>query len=142
MAARHNWDINTFNFNRAYLKRELEDGEEIYMKQPPGYEDDTTTVKRLLKSLYGLKQAGQRWYDTLCKALADLGFWVTHADLGLFLFHSDNITLILAVQVDDCILTRNSPQSMVDFKSKINQGYAITDLGPIHWILGIKVICD
>jgi len=57
MAAWHNWEIDTFNFNGAYLNGELEDSEEIYMHQPPGYETESG-VKRLHKSLYGLKQAG------------------------------------------------------------------------------------
>jgi len=37
MAAQHNWEIDTFDFNSAYLNGELGDGEEIYMHQPPGY---------------------------------------------------------------------------------------------------------
>ena len=142
MATRHDWNINTFDFNGAYLNGELEEGEEIYMKQPPGYEDETTTVKRLHKSLYGLKQAGRRWYETLCKALEDLGFRITHADPGLFLYNSGDNMLILAVHVDDCILTGNSPQLMNNFKHLIHEHYTITDLGPIHWILGIKVTHD
>ena len=35
------------------------------------------------KSLYGLKQAGRKWYDTLCHTLADLGFEVNDADPGV-----------------------------------------------------------
>ena len=46
------------------------------MEQPEGYEEQDRQwyVCRLLKSLYGLKQAGRKWYDALCKALADIGF--------------------------------------------------------------------
>ncbi len=75
----------------------------------------------------------------MCKALEDLGFWITHADPGLFLYNSGDDMLILAVHVDDCILTGNSPQLMDNFKHQIHECYTITDLGPIHWILGIKV---
>ncbi len=57
MAAQHNWEVDTFNFNGAYLNGELEDSEEIYMHQPPGYET-TFGIKQHHKSLYGLKQAG------------------------------------------------------------------------------------
>lgn len=66
MAARNDWDADTFDFNGAYLNGELDDNEEIYMQAPPGYDSEGEQVKRLLKSLYGLKQAGRKWYDTLC----------------------------------------------------------------------------
>jgi len=59
------WDIICFNFNVAYLNGELEELEEIYMEQAPGYaEGGVGFIKRLKKVLYGLKQVGHRWYDT------------------------------------------------------------------------------
>ncbi|KAE9041874.1 hypothetical protein PR002_g4218 [Phytophthora rubi] len=38
---------------------------DIYMEQPEGYHDGTDRVCRLLKGLYGLKQASRIWNDTL-----------------------------------------------------------------------------
>ena len=58
LAAREDWDIDCFDFNRAYLNGKLGEDEDIYMKNPPGYDEDDDTVKHLKKSLYGLKQAG------------------------------------------------------------------------------------
>jgi hypothetical protein len=59
LAACYDWEIESFDFNGAYLNGELGEDEEIYMQGPPGYEgQDQDTVKRLRKSLYGLKQAG------------------------------------------------------------------------------------
>jgi hypothetical protein len=55
IAARLDWEIESFDFNGAYLNGELDDNEEIYMQSPPGYQDEAGTVKRLRKSLYGLK---------------------------------------------------------------------------------------
>ncbi len=67
MAARLDWDIESFDFNGAYLNAMLDNDEELYMHKPPGYETQGEhTVKRLHKLLYGLKQAGRKWYDTLC----------------------------------------------------------------------------
>src|SRR5882762_8318029 len=111
------------------------------MHQPPGYET-TSGVKRLHKSLYGLKQARQCWYDTLSCTLADLGFQKIHADLGVFYTRSEETLLILAVHVDDCIITGNSPAGIKGFKKQVHERYAITDIGLIHWILGIKVTRD
>jgi transposase InsO family protein len=143
MAARFDWDIESFDFNGAYLNGTLDDDEELYMHEPPGYESQgEPKVKRLHKSLYGLKQAGRKWYDTLTRALTDLGFCASSADPGVFLAKPEGQLLILAIHVDDCILTGSSPELIAQYKSKLNDCYALTDLGPIHWLLGIKITRD
>ena len=58
IATCNDWDADTFNFNGVYLNGELDDNEEIYMKLPSRYISEGEQVKCLLKSLYGLKQAG------------------------------------------------------------------------------------
>ena len=109
------------------------------MSPPPGYDSDAGFVKRLQKSLYGLKQAGQKWYDALSRALANLGFSISQADPGVFFTCIGKDILILAVHVDDCIFTGSSAGLVVQYKTKINACYALTDLGPVHWLLGIKI---
>jgi hypothetical protein len=46
--------------------------EEVYMKQPPGYENvsDPELVCRLDKAIYGLKQATRAWYSRLSTYLS------------------------------------------------------------------------
>ena len=112
------------------------------MESPPGYKDDPNSVKRLRKLLYGLKQAGRKWYDTLVHTLTNLGFFITHANPGVFYMCVGKNTLILAVHVDDCILTGTSSRLIMHYKRKLNACHALTDLGPVHWLLGIKVTCD
>jgi hypothetical protein len=99
-------------------------------------------VKRLKKSLYGLKQAGRKWYDTLVRALTSLNFHITHTDPGVFYARIGEDILILAVHVDDCILTGSSSELITLYKQKLNDCYALTDLGPVHWLLGIKITRD
>jgi hypothetical protein len=143
MAARYDWDVESFDFNGAYLNGTLSDDEEIYMKEPPGYETQgERSVKRLQKSLYGLKQAGRKWYEALSRSLADLGFHTTSADPGIFFAKIGDHILILAIHVDDCVLTGSSPSLITEYKSKFNACYTLTDLGPIHWFLGIKITRD
>ena len=139
IAARNDWEIESFDFDGAYLNSELNADEVIYMQTPPGVSPGETSVKRLKKSLYGLKQAGRRWYDTLTRALAGLGFRTSQADPGVFYARVDNHILILPVHVDDCMLTGSSAKLIAEYKNKLNQCYALTDLGPVHWLLGIKI---
>jgi hypothetical protein len=142
LAARQDWEIEAFDFNSAYLNGELGADEEIYMQEPPGYEMGGGLVKRLRKALYGLKQAGRKWYNALSGALAKLGFRISSADPGVFTARVGTDILILAAHVDDCILTGSSADLINQYKRKLNEHYALTDLGPVHWLLGIKVTRD
>jgi len=84
LAAHFGWDLEAFDFNSAYLNGELDENEEIYMQEPPGYESLGEFVKLLLKAIYGLKQAAVKWYRVLRQTLTDLGFRVSVADPGVF----------------------------------------------------------
>jgi hypothetical protein len=56
LAINMNWEIRQMDVKGAYLNGTLK--EEIYMKQPDGFDDGTGKVCLLVKTLYGLKQAG------------------------------------------------------------------------------------
>ena len=57
-AALLDWEIEAMDVKLAYLHRVLD--EEIYMEQPEGFIAirEENKVCRLVRSLYGLKQAG------------------------------------------------------------------------------------
>jgi hypothetical protein len=46
---------------------------------------------------------------------------------------------MLVVHVDDCGMTGNSPKLIALYKRKLNDRHALTELGPVNWLLGIKV---
>ena len=74
-AAHQDWEINHVDVKSAYLNASLK--EVIYMKPlrgvlKPGEEGK---VLRLLKGLYGLKQAGRGWYLEMLRVfLKEMGF--------------------------------------------------------------------
>jgi hypothetical protein len=57
------WEADQIDITGAYLHSDLE--EDLYMEQPPGYSDDKTQVCKLQKTIYGLKQSGRQWHQTL-----------------------------------------------------------------------------
>jgi Reverse transcriptase (RNA-dependent DNA polymerase) len=50
--------------------------------------------------------------------------------------------LMLAIHVDNCTFMGPSRRLPDAYKEKINAKYSITNLGPLHWLLGIKVEWD
>jgi hypothetical protein len=47
--------------------------------------------------------------------------------------------IILVIHVNDCIITGSSAKLIADYKAKFNARYALTNLGPVSWLLGLKV---
>jgi hypothetical protein len=62
IAAQNDWEVNVFDFHGTYLNGELDEGEDVYMEQPPDHKmaDHKAFVLKLNKVLYGLKQGGQK----------------------------------------------------------------------------------
>jgi hypothetical protein len=144
IAARNGWALDNFDFDQAFLNSKLGEDEVIYLEQPPGYEkkDQNEWVHRLLKSLYGLKQGSKNWYDALHKALVELGFTRSEANHGVFFKRVGKDIVILAIHVDDGMVTGNNVALIKRFKEEMNKKYKITDLGPVYSLLGIKVTRD
>ena len=83
-AAHSDFKVYQMDVKSAFLNGELE--EEVYVEQPPGFEDPNLVdfVYLLFKALYGLKQAPRTWYDTLSVFLLENGFTRGVIDKTLF----------------------------------------------------------
>lgn len=78
VAAKRRMLVHHFDAKTAFLNGKLK--ETIYMKQPPGFDDENTKVCLLKKNIYGLKQAARSWNTTLHKVLMDAGFQQSYND--------------------------------------------------------------
>jgi hypothetical protein len=138
-------ELHQIDIKGAYLNGELTSREKIYMKQPPGYHDPEAPklVCRLLKTLYGLKQAGRRWWQKLCEILmVHLKFSRCDVDMGVFYKQDNDALIVIVVHVDDCTFAANSIGLIMDTKARIAEHVEITDLGELHWLLGLEIRRD
>nr|CAN82610.1 hypothetical protein VITISV_021745 [Vitis vinifera] len=71
-------------------------------------------------------------------ALLDYGFQSSRADTSLFIFHTASDILILLVYVDDILVTGSSPTLVSHFISYLSAKFALRDLGPLSYFLGIQ----
>lgn len=136
-AARH-WHLHQLDVNNAFLYGDLD--EEVYMTLPPGYgRKGETRVCRLLKSLYGLKQASRNWYSKLSFVLLSAGYSQSHADHSLFTrTYGSSFTAVL-VYVDDILIAGNDLTAITDLKFFLADNFKLKDLGTLKYFLGLEV---
>lgn len=143
LAARLDLELHQIDIKGAYLNGELTKDEVIYMCQPPGFESKEcpNQVCRLRKTLYGLKQSGRRWYQKLVEILVDkLGLTQCDVDQAVFFSRSASGELVIVVvHIDDCTIGASTIHLITALKDKICTYVEITDLGDLHWLLGIEV---
>jgi hypothetical protein len=100
--------------------------EEVYVEQPPGFEDDRypNHVYKLSKALYGLKQAPRAWYECLRDFLIANAFKVGKADPTLFTKTCDGDLFVCQIYVDDIIFgSTNQKLSHPVLEGKPNANY-------------------
>ena len=93
---------------------------------------------KLLKSLYGLKQASRQWNIKLSFALVEFGFTKSHLDYYLFTKKAENNMVIVLVYVDDLLITETNIQLIQDTKFMLHSRFKIKDLGELRFFLGIE----
>lgn len=137
-----NWEIAQIDFKSAFLQATLE--EEIYMRQPKGYDDGSGQVCRLHKSLYGLKQASRAWNKKLHTGLVTLHFRQTNSDHAVYVRQSSDGHVILAIHVihvDNPLVIAITPDMIQCVRQELGLSFEITDEDPT-WFLGCHIIRD
>ncbi|CAJ2644692.1 unnamed protein product [Trifolium pratense] len=137
LASVHNWFLHQLDVNNAFLHGDLQ--EDVYMLPPPGVTNDPNKVCKLVKSLYGLKQASRQWYAKLTSLLLSHGYKQAHSDHSLFTKHDASHFTLLLVYVDDVILAGNHMAEFSYVKNLLHNAFKIKDLGQLKYFLGLEV---
>jgi len=96
-------------------------------------------VCKLHKSLNGLKQAPWAWNACFTQFLPSLGFATTYSDSSLFVKHVGSQIVVLLLYVDDIILTGSASAAILQVIQALSTEFDITDLGSLHFFLGIQI---
>jgi histone deacetylase 1/2 len=137
IAVSRGWHLRQLDVKNAFLHGVLE--EEVYMRQPPGYEGRPGLVCKLDKALYGLKQAPRAWYYRLSSKLQSLGFSASKADTSLFFYNKGGVSIFMLIYVDDIVVASSSEKAVAALLHDLGLDFALKDLGGLHYFLGIEV---
>ena len=141
ITANRDMELKQIDFDTAYLNATL--SHDVYMQMPEGSNYPKGTVLKLVKSLYGLKQAGHDWHEIARDLLLNLNYEQLECDKCVFLkYTSDDRFIILTLYVDDTIAAYDKKDESVWLSDKetIGATYKIKDIGDCEWILNMKVV--
>ncbi|GKD54462.1 zinc finger, CCHC-type containing protein [Tanacetum coccineum] len=89
----------------AFLNSELD--EEVYMNQPQGFimPENKNKVCKLIKSLYGVKQAPKKWHQKFNKVVLSNDYLLNQADKCVYSkFDEYDKWVIICLYVDDMLI--------------------------------------
>ncbi|GJW77157.1 zinc finger, CCHC-type containing protein [Tanacetum coccineum] len=139
IAANNKWEVHHLDVKSAFLHGDLK--EEVYVTQPEGFikRQDNGKVYRLIKALYGLRQAPRAWNIKLDNTLKSLDFKKCALEQAIYTKKSKDSILLIGVYVDDLIITGTPKKEIDKFKAQMEEKFEMSDLGLLAYYLGIEV---
>src|SRR5258708_15421221 len=114
------------------------------MEQPPGFEHPGREdwVWKLMKSIYGMKQASRIWNIMFHETVCSWGFEHMKNEWCVYCHVSDTGCTIFALHVDDIITASSSVAETNRFKVDLLSKWEISDLSPAKFTLRISISRD
>ncbi|GKC23450.1 ribonuclease H-like domain, reverse transcriptase, RNA-dependent DNA polymerase [Tanacetum coccineum] len=139
IAANNKWQVHHLDVKSAFLHGDLQ--EEVYVTQPEGFikRKDNGKVYRLIKALYGLRQAPRAWNIKLDNTLKSLDFKKCALEQAIYTRTERESILLVGVYVDDLIITGTPKREIDKFKDQMKEIFEMSDLGLLAYYLGIEV---
>ncbi|KAK9158341.1 hypothetical protein Scep_004915 [Stephania cephalantha] len=107
IATINNLEIHQMDVKTTFLNGELE--EEICMQQSKGFvaPGQEQKVCRLVKSLYGLKQASKQWHIKFDNVMISNGFKINECDKCVYAKDTSKGFVIVCLYMDDMLIISN-----------------------------------
>ena len=132
-------EVHHMDVKSAFLNGDLQ--EEVYVEQPVGFivAGKEHQVLKLKKALYGLHQAPHAWNAKLDDTLLSLGFQRSPSEHAIYVRQRGDDQLTIGVYVDDLVITGSNTDDIKEFKKEMAAAFKMSDLGLLHYYLGIEV---
>ena len=132
--------VDQLDVKTAFLNAEVK--EEVFVEVPEGLNAPPGTVMKLVKALYGIKQAPRAWNQCIDRYLKSMGFRACRKDTCIYVKKTvKGNVMVIGLFVDDilCSYEEIDRFEWQKYKSYLMKEYEMTDLGPVHHILGMRV---
>lgn len=133
----HSWFVHQLDVNNVFLHGDLQ--EDVYMTLPPGITSSKPNLFcKLIKSLYGFKQASHKWHEKLILLLTKK-YKQASSYHSLFTKQTGNTFNLLLVYVDDIVIAGNSMAKFDHISPVFQQAFQIKNLCQLKYYLGLEV---
>ncbi|CAI7921893.1 unnamed protein product [Closterium sp. NIES-53] len=133
--------VMQLDIKNAYLQSKFD--QVLYMKQPAYFNDGTSRVCKLVKSLYGLKQIPLLWYSALDGVLIGGGWSKSQVDEALyFKSGADGVGCWLLVYIDDLLASSSSLEMLKDLCELLQNAFELRGITPLQKYLGLEIVRD
>ena len=138
----HSWTMHMQDIVTAYLYGDMD--AEVYMQVPSGMDNEgkSKTMSRpgmrILKSLYGLKQAGRCWFLKLKNHLERIGFISSESCPCVFIKRENDTSVIILVYVDDLNIIGTS-KNVKETCENLRKKFKCRDMGETSFCIGQQI---
>ena len=144
IAASLEWDAQQVDIKTAFLYGLLPEDEIQYMEQPRDFEEEGKEdwVWMIQRGLYGMKQSGRIWNQTMNEQMLSWGFTRLSCESCIYYRTTKSGTIISAVHVDDFLSIASNKEENERFKDQMQSVWTISDLGAVRFVVGIAITWD
>ena len=143
LSIRFGLTITQYDISTAFLNADVDT--EIFMKFPPRYPpDNDNEVFKLLKALYGLRQASRLWKEMLVGIFNDAGLKMCQSESGVVYSTKEDKSLpiserlcLVCIHVDDYGILTGNEQRRKEIESVMDRIFKVQKMGELKLYLGI-----
>jgi len=142
VAAANGWEVHRVDVKTTFVNAKMD--KEMYIKLPEGVESgELADVRRLNLALYGTKQAGRLWGNTLNEELEQMEATRSTVDPCRYeWYHPVHGPVFILVYVDDLIAAGERLAGVEAIKSGVAAKFEVRDMEEVKDFIGTKVMRD
>jgi hypothetical protein len=106
------------------------------MTLPEGHQENGK-IAPLRMCINGLKQASRKWYKQLMQYFVRYRFVTSNFDTCILTHRTE--AFLIAIYIDNITLYSPNGPMMIKVKNTLKSEFEVTDLGNLHWLLGIQI---